>query len=176
MKPKYCFLLLEKALGQYFLLTIAILALPLLMYFGTGSVDLKCQKSIKRDTICQLNHAHLYGLVKSQSTLFHLSGVKTRPVESCAKTESDESGTAKCDDHSIWLETSIGTFSLRKLRYSSLEEAEINASVIRRYIQAGVKDFYITDELNILNDIMMNIILGGILLLFSWFVSRYCKS
>ncbi|MBL1177977.1 hypothetical protein [Pantanalinema sp. GBBB05] len=176
MKPKYYFLLLEKALGQYFLLTIAVLALPLLMYFGTGSVDLKCQKSIKRDTVCQLKHAHLYGLVKSQSTLFHLSGVETRPVVSCAKKEISETGTAKCDEHDVWLETSIGTFSLRKLRYSSLEEAEINARVIRSYIQVGVKDFYITEDLNILNDIMMTIILGGTLLLFSWLVSRYCKS
>jgi hypothetical protein len=159
-------------LKKYFLLILSIGAVTASMYFWTGSVEIKCVRLMPANVYCQMTESNLYGLIKNFPTIFTLSNVITKETKVCYYDG------CSILDYRVLLDTSAGTFSLKSLKYTSFKdsdsfkEAEIEANKIRKYIYGeGLSSLKLSDNPNILSDVITTIFLGGFLLLFGWIVS-----
>lgn len=169
MKLRYIHLYIKRFIGRYILLLVASLALILFVYFGTGSTELNCQRLKISHVTCQFKYTNLYGLIQDQSKVFNLSNVKV-------KTEANECGTEKnrrtCYRYVVWLESSIGEFSLKDLSFGSDTLAQKEADRIWLYIHgSGSPSLQFIYSQSQLEAIFKTIVLGIFLLLVGWLFS-----
>jgi hypothetical protein len=173
MKPRYIHLYIKRFVGRYILLIVASLGLILFIYFGTGSTELNCQRLKLNHVACQFKYTHLYGLIQDQSKIFYLFDAKnkTEPY-GCGSEDTRENARGTCYRYIVFLESSIGEFSLQDLSFGSDSLAQKEINKIRLYIHGlGSQNLQFAYHQSQVGAIFKTIALGIFLLLIGWLFS-----
>jgi len=171
MKPRYLPLYTRRFIRRYFFVILCISVFAMFVYFGTGSMELKCVRLRFKQVTCQFKNTNLYGLAQGYSETFNLSNTRTKTeVYDCGYLDNHR----RCYRYHVWLESNMGNFSVPDLRsFHSIDEAENKAAEIRRYIHgSGSPILQFVYNQNPSNAIWNTIIVGASLLLVGWITNR----
>lgn len=170
MKPRYLPLYARRFIKRYFFLIICILGFAIFIYFGTGSMELNCDRLRSNQVTCQFKNTNLYGLTQSYSETFNLSNTRTNiRVYDCGYKHQ-----RTCYGYDVLLESSMGIFSVPDLiGFHSSDEAEDKAAEIRRYIHGSrsstLRFVYNQSPSNAVGN---TILVGAFFLLVGWITTR----